>query len=387
MIWHYFPIGMRFPVPDFSNETKRGCWQIALSAVFASDARGTTLYEACESFDSGSESAVYTCIVCYEPIKQSRAAGKMMHALDGLMTRLCLHDPLVQANYLERFGPYPPIGAIDPEGAVVPNEAGEAFLPTGKIVPAKRCEGWSLLFACDGETESRMFGIAAAENGFRVRRLLLADGKGGAVHALVSGMNGRYETVTRVGSEGDHHTRTVGVIPGKTAVLETGRTAGCGAALDANELVSGVLDLGYRNLLIADGGTDRVRFGKDDPRIRQCEITVLSDNPNGDASCVPAADWILDRVDFASKARAADFVIVCTDRSEIADTVLSRLTDLGRACCLVSDSYPDPDAAKRIYPTLRGIVRFPADSAPASDLFRSEIRPLIGKSVAKTADP
>ena len=94
MIWHYFPIGMRFPVTDFSDETKRACWNVALSAAFASDACGTTLYEAMEPLDPGSFGAVYTCIVCYVGIKQSRLAGKTMHSLDGLKTRLCLNDPL-----------------------------------------------------------------------------------------------------------------------------------------------------------------------------------------------------------------------------------------------------------------------------------------------------
>ena len=112
MIWHYFPIGMRFPVRDFSDETKRRCWEIALGAIYASDPNGTVLYEACESFDPGAGTAVYTCIVCYEGIKQSRAAGKRFQALDALTSRLTLSDPFVQANYLESFGPYPELARI-----------------------------------------------------------------------------------------------------------------------------------------------------------------------------------------------------------------------------------------------------------------------------------
>ena len=137
MIWHYFPIGMRFPVADFSEQTKRACWKIALSAVYSADPRGTGLYEACESCDPVSQSPVYTCIVCYVGIKQSRAAGARFHALDALMTRLCLDHPLVQANYLESFGPYPILAEINTEGKIVPTESAAAFMPTEPVVPCK----------------------------------------------------------------------------------------------------------------------------------------------------------------------------------------------------------------------------------------------------------
>lgn len=380
MIWHYFPIGMRFPVRDFSETTKRACWEIALSAAFASDARGTQLYEACETFDQGSEYAVYTCIVCYEPIEQSRTAGKTMHGLDRLMTRLCLHDPLVQANYLERFGPYPPIGEIDANGTVIPAEAGEAFLPTEGIGPMQRSEGWELLFVCDREADTRTLGAAAAENGFRVRRLLLADGRAGAVHALVSGTNGRYETVLLNGADGVRTSCTVGVIPGRTAVLETYGVA----PEQAEELVRGVLDFGYRKLLIVGDGTHSFLGITDDPRFHQSEITFLSDHPEGGPESVPAADWILDRVDFASRARTADFTVVCTDRRKTAEAVLPRLIELGRACCLISGPECDPNETGRAYPTLRGTVRRPDSGDCTEEMFCTAVLPLIGNGVAKT---
>ena len=142
MIWHYFPIGMRFPVADFSEQTKRACWKIALSAIFASDARETGLYEACETFDPGSQGPVYTCIVCYYGVKQSRPAGKTMQSLDALTARLCLHNPLVQANYLESFGPYPVLAEIDAEGKIHSNENGAAFIPTEPVEPMKPCAGF-----------------------------------------------------------------------------------------------------------------------------------------------------------------------------------------------------------------------------------------------------
>ncbi|MBR0507479.1 MAG: hypothetical protein IJJ86_02610 [Clostridia bacterium] len=381
MIWHYFPIGMRFPVPDFSAETKRTCWQIALSAAYASDARGTTLYEAIEPFDCGSQSAVYTCIVCFVPIKQSRAAGKTMHALDGLMTRLCLHNPLVQANYLESFGPYPQLGMIDENGTVISTEAGEPFLPAEPVEPMLRNEGWNLLFACENETLSRGLGSAAAENGFCVDRVLIADGEKGAMRALVSGTRGRYDAVSITDDAGNRCSVPIGVIPGKTAVLEAART-GDGFA-QVGSLVRGVSDLGYRKLLVA-GDAQSICSEAEDPRLHSCEITVLSDEP--DTESCRASEWILDRIDFAGKARAADFVIVCADRRKTAEAVLSRLTELGRGCCLVSDIAPDPDETARTYPTLRCIVPPPGPDVSFFRFFSDRLLPLIGKSVVKNID-
>ena len=280
MIWHYFPIGMRFPVTDFSEQTRRACWEIALSAAFASDARETGLYEACETYDPGTLGPVYTCIICYPDVRQSRAAGKTMQALDRLMTRLCLHDPLVQANYLESFGPYPVLAEIDAEGVVRPNENGEAFLPTGPIEPMQPSKGRTLLLApdsmknvCDAEKLTRIVGTAAADHGLRVRRMPIADGGEGTVRALVDGTNGRYESAACEDLNGERVRMTIGVIPGPVAVIEAadavgflrknentppiGRRSSRGVGL----LIRKALDLGYRELWIGLGGSLTVDLG------------------------------------------------------------------------------------------------------------------------------
>ncbi len=268
MIWHYFPIGMRFPVRDFSNETRRKCWETALSAAFASDARGTGLYEACETYDPGSQSAVYTCIVCYVGIKQSRAAGKTYHSLDRLMARLCLNNPLVQANYLESFGPYPILAEIDDAGKVRPSETGALFLPTEPVEPMRPADDWTVLIAsagtesCDAETVSRVLGTSAADNGFHVRRAVLANGGEGTVRSLVSGTNGRYETVALESPGGDRTKAVIGVIPGPVAVLEAASVCGESKSSRAvGSLIRKTLDLGYRTIWIALGDTFVSDFG------------------------------------------------------------------------------------------------------------------------------
>ncbi len=270
MIWHYFPIGMRFPVADFSEETRRACWKIALSAVFASDATQTGLYEACETFDPITQSPVYICIVCYVGIKQSRKAGAALHSLDALMTRLCLHQPLVQANTLENFGPYPILAEIDGEGRIKPTEAGAPFIPTEQPKPMQPSAGNTILIAppfedgSDAERVSRMVGIAAAEHGFRVRRMTVANGGTGTLRALVSGTNGRYEKVTCSDANGDRVGMLVGVIPGHIAAIEAENAVGSAtisekasapelSSASIGELIKKTLDLGFRKIWIGLG--------------------------------------------------------------------------------------------------------------------------------------
>lgn len=280
MIWHYFPIGMRFPVSDFSDETRRACWRIALSAIYASDPCGTGLYEACESFDPVSQSAVYTCIVCYCGIKQARAAGKTMHALDPLLVRLCLCDPFVQANYLESFGPYPILAEIDADGVLKPNENGAVFLPDVPKEPMQPTNGFKLLLApdsmkgvCDAEKLTRILGTAAADHGFRVRRMPIADGGEGTVRALIAGTGGRSETVLCSDLNGSRVNMNVGVIPGPTAVIEVADAVGFSrkneqtppierrSSLGVGSLIRKVLDLGYRKIWIGLGGSLTVDMG------------------------------------------------------------------------------------------------------------------------------
>lgn len=280
MIWHYFPIGMRFPVKDFSEDTRRACWKIALSAIFASDARETELYEACETYDPGTMGPVYTCIICYYGVKQSRLAGKTMQSLDALTARLCLHNPLVQANYLESFGPYPVLAEIDAEGKIRPNENGAAFIPTEPVEPMKTSDGWTLLIApdsmkgvCDAERLTRMIGTAAADRGLRVLRKPVADGGEGTVRALVAETKGRYETVACEDLNGDRTNMTIGVIPGRIAVIEAADAVGfarkneCTPPIErrssrgVGQLMQKTLDLGYRTLWIGLGGSLTVDLG------------------------------------------------------------------------------------------------------------------------------
>ncbi len=403
MIWHYFPIGMRFPVRDFSDESKRRCWEIALSAICSADPRGTGLYEACEAYDPGAGMPVYTCIVCYEDIKQARAAGKRFHALDALTSRLTLHEPFVQANYLESFGPYLPIGSIDDSGAITVTDAAP-FLPTDRPEPMIEAHGLSVLIAADGpdataESALRTLGAAVADHGCVVARKAIADGGAGTVRALVSNRNGRYETVAVTDANGERVFETIGILPGGIAVLEAAH-----GARQFGALIQKTIDLGYRNILLALGDLDPSEFKmlrdeEPDPRMSQCTFTVLC--ADADAAKAPilrelgatvqnGAETVLDLIGFDAAAARADFVILASAAHDVtldsaAGAALSRLRAERKPVSLLGGSAADAERLKNEHPQLRGVIAL--SGAPMEkalfDAFSEGILPMLGESVAK----
>ena len=428
MIWHYFPIGMRFPVADFSEQTKRTCWKIALSAVYSADPRGTGLYEACESCDPVSQSPVYTCIVCYVGIKQSRAAGARFHALDALMTRLCLDHPLVQANYLESFGPYPILAEINTEGKIVPTESASAFMPTEPVVPMKVTDGRKLLIAASSENSERLtrvLGTAAVAHGFCVRRIRVADGGVGTVRALIAGTGGRHETVAVADRNGESIGETIGVLPGRIAAIEAAELE---SSFPVGQLIKKTLDLGYRKIWAGIGGRNfsdmglgalaalgmrffdangepvdpcpetlerivRVDRENLDPRIAQTELTLLYDN------VVPFADAHVasllggnPKEPGSGAGGGLGFALASIGGSLQSgpERIFERVglpTALSEAdCILIGGKLPGAEEALlKQYANPNGIafcaINEEPDEASANALFEQTVLPLIGKNV------
>ena len=445
MIWHYFPIGMRFPVADFSEESRRACWKIALDAIFASDATQTGLYEACETFDPIAQSPVYICIVCYVGIKQSRRAGATLHSLDALLTRLCLHQPLVQANTLENFGPYPILAEIDGEGKIKPTEAGAPFIPTEKPTPMQTCAGSTILIALpfeegsDAERLTRMIGIAAAERGFRVRRMTAANGGRGTVRTLVSGTNGRYETVTCTDANGERVGRLVGVMPGHIAVVGSEEAVGSSettplserSSAYVGELIKKTLDLGFRKIWIglgetpvddlglgalhtlgmrfvdADGETvvpcreseQRIaavdRSGLD-PRLIETELTVLcaSEKTVGAEMSVSALDSD-PNIPGSGVAGGLGFALSSIGGRLLSgeQTILDRIglaSALENADFYIGGSGIDADKLLQTNTNLKGVSAYPSGEEPEEtkigEWFDRSILPALGKGVVNSAD-
>ena len=450
MIWHYFPIGFRFPVGDFSDETMRRCWQIALSALLCGDPKDVTLYDAQQTYDVGSGGPVYLCIACFFGIKQARATAKILYELDLLMTRLCEHMPFLQANALESFGPYPQLGKIEQDGSVSVTEAGESLLGGITASPMSRQDGIRLLIVSDetaeagsAETCTRALAVAAAERSFCVRRMMTANGGFGTVRALVTGMNGRYETVAVNDRNGERKTETIGVLPGQIAAVES---AGRDCAT-VGELIKKSLDLGYRRIRLGTVGCldpenalmileslgmqfrnaadaavrpaadqlDRIVHADRttlDARLASCECVAFTDSQTNDDSVIAAiletpsagnallcalgvlgfetasgAETVFRAIDFETAARQSDFVVLHTfgSKSETALHALSELNALKKPTGLLCEDPADAHRLMHEYPVLRGVVSL-ADQAEAAieAAFDAEVLPMIGKDVAKT---
>lgn len=451
MIWQYFPIAFRFPVGDFSIETKRSCWRTALSALCACRPEGVTLYDAQQTYDVGTCGPVYLCIACFYGIKEARRSAKILYTLDALMMRLSIHQPFLQANALESFGPYPLLGTFRPDGRVEATEDGAALFETQNVEPMRRGEGMRLLIASEeGETEgsaqNRMqtLGVEAADAGFCVRRMQIANGGAGTVRALVTALNGRYETVSVIDAAGERQKTIIGILPGAIAVVE----AFDHDAATVGALIRSALDLGFRRLRVAAGGCIDpenalciaealgVRFCNEadepirpdgeslrdvarmdrtglDPRLASCECIALSVcNDSDDARiaeilhaeprhdpvlCVlcaigfyaeSGAETVFRAIGFENAVGQADFVVLNPDRTD-GETVRFALGELcaqKTPVCMIGPGNCDTDAWMREYPVLRGAVAVDAADADAQKrAFCAEVLPMVGKDVAKTS--
>lgn len=403
MIWQYFPVGFRFPVKDFSDETRRVCWEATLSALFQADPKGLTLYDAQQTYDIGTGGPVYICIACYYGIKQARANAKIIYETDDLLTRLCMHMPFLQANALESFGPYPLLGKIEENGTVTVTEEGETVLKGVAPKPSANRSGIRLLIVSDenetggsAEACTRVLGTSAAAEGLSVRRSAIADGGFGTVRALVIGLNGRYETVAITDANGERRMEPIGILPGSIAALESAGRDGAFVC----DMLRKTLNLGYRKILLGANGC-RVAENEEpfDPRLSECTCSILTDgtpnhliktlSPFGFTS-VSGAETVLHAVRFDEAIHQADFVILHTHgtaRSAFT-AALSELQTQRKPACILNIEPLDADRLMRENPVLRGIVTVRQSDAESYEsalrrAFLDEVLPLIGKDIAK----
>lgn len=387
MIWHYFPIGFRFPVKDFSAKTKRACWEITVSALTASEGTGVTLYEAQENYDFLTDGPVYTCIACFCGVKQSRAVAKRLYALDALMTELCMQNPFVQANYLESYGPYPILGKLTETGITEITEAGEAFLPK-ETRPMRCSNGMRVLIAAEplcgkltAERVSKAIGETIVSFGFRVRRIPLANECCGMLRSLTIRRSGRLDHVSICGTDGEKTTVTIGVLPGSEAVIPKTEYF-C-------DVLKQVMDLGYRKILICQKrdpvAEDAMRA---DERFSLCSISYLIGDENTHES---QKESFAARIGFDAEAEQSECVILFAEKfTNETETQLTVLCELNKpACLLTTDPSIDRNRLMRAFPILReAIVCSNTDDTfenALSEAVNICIRKMTGKVVANTA--
>lgn len=430
MIWQYFPIGFRFPVPDFSETTRRDCWTITLDALKRANATGVTLYDAQQTFDPATGGPVYLCIACFYGIKQARACAKRFYAMDDLMVRLCMHQPFMQANSLESFGPYALLGKTEEDGSFSFTEAGQNVLENLPSNALCAKAGTRLLLVFDSredgaQDDARTLAILASQHGFAVSRTLIADGGCGTVRALVTGRNGRFETVSLTMPDGTRKTELIGILPGSIAVLEAHGRDAAGIGL----LIGKALDLGYRRIWVGANGcidpqnalcaletlgvgyfdaadapvhpdaqqrdgiakTDRSTL---DARLGECELKLLYDG-EPDALCdalgsigfahMNGAETVLNAAGLGTAVRKADYIVLFAHRNGFAAKAALSECELHKTpTCLLCEQPVDRNRLMREHAILRGVVVWNKEDASAlTDTFTEQVLPAAGKDVAK----
>lgn len=267
MIWEHFPVGMSFPVSDDSEETKKRCWAITLAALAAGgDYAEMTLYDNCPKGLPGSADREYLCIMHHRQVSQSRANIAVWKQLSALNACLSLHYPLYQANAIDSFGPYEQLAVVEADGTLRRSAAGEALLPARLPDPMPLPDKDEVLIALKAKPHplgwsyaARRLGALAAEAGHAVRYCPIADGGIGSTYALTYAKRGRFEWLKTRDTSGEAKQILLGVMPRFTAAIDCaaliaeGERALAPAAALA-EVIQKILNLGYRNMILALDG-------------------------------------------------------------------------------------------------------------------------------------
>lgn len=305
MIWEHFPVGMNFSVADFSEETKRSCWKLALSALNAvapEQYEEMKLYDCCSENMPGSGEKNYICILDHRHVKQSRVTLAAWKRMPELLAHLSLHFPFYQANALDPFSPYPLLAEVLTDGTLNRSESGKAVLPERLLSSLPQCEERTVLVAGPAKpdalgwaNELKKAGLIAAKQNENVDYLPYSNGGIGTVYALTYGKHGRFEWLETKNTAAESMRLLFGVIPGYTAVFD------CAALLQSEKAVLApsyalgsvirtLLDYGYRRFLLpmegfldSDDGTgllEALLAAQDstelDPRVKESVFTVIT---------------------------------------------------------------------------------------------------------------
>lgn len=252
MIWHYFPVGMRFPVPDFTEATKRRCWELALSALVSADPSNVKLYEAESENGIYGFGREYLCILCFAPIAQSRNCVRRFWCMPRLLAHLTLDRPFLQANALEIFGDFTHLGTTQEDGTILcENKEHELFgtrLPKSGLAVMEQTA--VTLFGTSGdpaEDHRAQFGLLcrAAERNLGADRILLPNPKHGMCYAMVASTGGRFDRVPVSAADGTIHSLCAGILPNGWTVFDVPHPS-----VTEDDCLTALILHGYRCVLV-----------------------------------------------------------------------------------------------------------------------------------------
>ena len=229
MNWGGFPVAFRFPVEDFSFETKKRCWDALLPALVYADLTNSALYEAesAELFDP--DRLIYIALVGPTVIPPSRKNSLLWRKDGGLMSQVVLYQPVVQENYLELYTHTRKLADITPERALVPQEGGEGLFPDRIEVREKTPFRLRALILpkgeipfCERESLCRrtMKELYEHDDGLYLKMLPLSHGGEGAVYTAAAFRHGRLFTEMVPDAEGIKRRVLFGVLPGLKLLID-----------------------------------------------------------------------------------------------------------------------------------------------------------------------
>ena len=242
MNWGGFPVAFRFPVKDFSAETRRRCWSYVLPALTYADlSNGTRLLEAesVEPFDP--ERLVYLAIVAPTVIPPSRKNSLLWRKDGRLMSALALYQPVAQENYLELFTQDHMLVEIAPDRTVVAQEDAEGLFPDRIEVKDKKPSCVRALILPKGELpfEARLNlcrrtirELYEADDSLYLKMLPLSPGGEGAVYTSAAFRHGRLFTEMIPDTSGEKHRCLFGVLPGRKLLIDGFSVPDIAAPLD-----------------------------------------------------------------------------------------------------------------------------------------------------------
>ena len=229
MNWGGFPVAFRFPVTDFSMETKRRCWACVLPALTYADLTDTALQEAesAELFDP--EQLIYIAIVAPKSITPSRKNSLQWRQDGQLMSALTLYQPAVQENFLELYTHTKKLADIAPDRTVVLQEGSEGLLPDRIEQRTRRPFSARALILPKGELpymerealcRSTVRALYEKNDSLYLKMLPLSPGGEGTVFTATAFRHGRLFSEMIPDAAGEKRRCLFGVLPGRQVLID-----------------------------------------------------------------------------------------------------------------------------------------------------------------------
>ena len=240
MNWGGFPVGFRFPVPDFSPETKKRCWDAVLPALVYADLTDSTLQEAESTELHDPEQLIYIPMVAPKAIPPSRANSLLWRQDGRLMSVLTLYQPVCQENYLELFTHSRLLAEVAPDRSILPQEGADGLFPAHIERREKASARLRALILPKGELpyaqrealcRRTMRKLYEADEGLYLKMLPLSPGGQGAVYTATAFQHGRLFSEMIPDAAGEKHRCLFGVLPGRKLLIDGFTLPGIDASL------------------------------------------------------------------------------------------------------------------------------------------------------------